>query len=92
MRTKAERDAEVAKLYELRAKIPQFSAYKTLPPEDQDDHHAAIDAQIAVINSEGTQEPAHQPDNVAAAVDDAQHWLQNDNAPAPSEDWKTLIP
>lgn len=83
MRSQEERDAEVAKLRDVKARIPQFNRF-------QDDHHAAIDAQIATIENSGQLDQQWPEEMIEVAVDEAVVWLESPTAPAPSDDWETL--
>jgi hypothetical protein len=83
---------EVKKLKEMKPHVLRQSIFG-------DDHHAAIDAQIEVIDEYMGQDDIEdrfsgEPENVYTAAMDAAIWLEGeeiDDFTTPSESWKELV-
>jgi hypothetical protein len=61
-----------------------------------DDHHAAINAQIQVLEDGLDEDAAYEEnmdneDNIREAAEAAARWSEGDEDNAPSEDWKSLV-
>jgi hypothetical protein len=92
MRTQKEIQGEIKKLEEMKPRVRRFSGFC-------DDHHAAIDAQLEVLNCEVEGEDfedqidsgnwtEHDRDNAQRALD----WMERTtDDPAPSEEWTELL-
>jgi hypothetical protein len=91
--------AEIAALVNMKPFVRRMSMFG-------DDHHAAIDAQIKVLQKRWEPDEAsdeysdeHEyPENVCTAAYDAAKWLAGqwetsdfDGATCPSESWKSLV-
>lgn len=94
--TGAEIEAEIKLLKELRPKVNQFNGF-------EDDNHAAIDAQIKVLEERMDEDDAEEEygdgnaaDNVRSAAMDACMWMigeyegDEEEGPNPSDAWKPL--
>ncbi|MEI8289551.1 MAG: hypothetical protein WCH99_08750 [Verrucomicrobiota bacterium] len=88
--TRKEIEVEIAALKEIKPKIKQFSYFG-------DDNHAAIDAQISVLELETSNEEIdekrdsgewsnHEADSAIHALE----WMDGDESEAPSVGWKPL--
>jgi hypothetical protein len=91
--------AEIAALKKLKPRLRKSSVFG-------DDHHAAVDAQIAVLEerlsdgkiydrfeSTGFTDIDHgegRGDNVLSAAIDAQQWRDGDKEDKPSSEWREL--
>jgi hypothetical protein len=94
MRDLKEIELEITTLKEMKPKVRRSSAFG-------DDHHAAIDAQIDVLQNNHSEdwiwgqadEPADSGyvDNVRDSALDAARWRSGDEDTKPSEGWKELV-
>ena len=97
--TSAQVKAEIARLIKMKPTVRRASIFG-------DDHHAAIDAQIQVLDKRWDPDEAADeysdehdyPENVCTAAYDAAKWLAGqwstvefDGAKYPSETWKSLV-
>lgn len=77
---------EVAKLQDLRTKVPPKTAFG-------DSNHAAIDAQIEVLNRDMSDNAIYRKweddERVVSNAQEARAWLDGDAAP-PSKEWEPL--
>ena len=83
--------AQITALREIKPKVLRRSAFG-------DDHHAAIDAQIRVLEKGMTENQAENyfdgdPDNIQDAVRDALAWVEGRYEAAADlvESWKELV-
>ncbi len=84
--------AEIAALTTMKPTVLRFSKF-------QDDHHAAIEAQIDVLTQRMTIEElaadfGESADNILDEATDAYDWmngLQADDMLKPSENWASLV-
>jgi hypothetical protein len=93
-KTKEQIEAEIAALKELKPKIRARSIFG-------DDHHAAIDAQLdvlekrlsenAVFDQFGTDEDLDRSQSVFDAAMDARNWMDGQDVETPSVSWKGLV-
>jgi hypothetical protein len=91
--TSADIAAEIARLKEMKPRIPQFTAF-------QDDNWAGLDAQVTVLQENLTltqiekrfgdaDEEADLPETLLRA-EEARAWLDGEGD-APSVDWESLL-
>lgn len=88
----ADIDAEIADLKAIKPKVRQFSMFG-------DNHHAAIDAQVEVLEKDPPEEEIHEnadsegwPDNIRDAAIEARHWLDGEfEYPHLVDAWKELV-
>lgn len=84
--------AEIAALTTMKPNVLRFSVFR-------DDHHAAIDAQIAVLTQRMDIETVEaeygeSAENIREEAVDAHDWmhgLQDDDMLKPSENWVSLV-
>lgn len=84
--------AEIAALTAMKPTVRQFSVF-------QDDHHAAIDAQIDVLTQRMDMDALEtefgdSADNIREEAIDAHDWLhglQSNDMLKPSENWLSLV-
>ena len=89
MRAKKQIDKEIAALKKMKPNVRRSSAFG-------DNHHAAIDAQIDVLERQLTEDQcwdefADDRDNVQEAAREAAMWLAGDTDELPSDSWKDLL-
>lgn len=90
-------DAEIATLKAMKPTVRERSGFG-------DDHHAAIDAQLDVLETRmstddiydhGDEEKVGEEevwaDNVRDAAIEARQWLDGESKNAPSKEWKPLV-
>lgn len=91
-KTRKQIDAEIAALKEIKPKVRHFTAFG-------DDNHAAIDAQIEVLENDLDEDDIDNMDgaefeteNEVSAARDAALWRDgNFEGGSPSEEWGTLV-
>jgi hypothetical protein len=88
-RSKEEVQKEIETLREMKPKVRQFSAFG-------DDHHAAIDAQIEVLQEGLDDCDVYErfEEDASNILDEAIHaleWMSGEKDEAPSVDWKDLV-
>lgn len=83
-RSADEIEAEITRLRELKPNVPHYTYFG-------DDNHAAIDAEIAVL--EGKANPFDYDDeHVSMSAQDAEAWRDGySDAEAPSAGWAVLV-
>ncbi len=87
-RSKEEIQKEIETLREMKPKVRQFSAFS-------DDHHAAIDAQIEVLEEDLDDDDVYErfEEDAQNILDEAIHaleWMNGENDEAPSVGWADL--
>lgn len=88
-RTPAEVAAEIAALKTIQPRIRRYTMF-------HDDNHAAVAAQIALLEAENPEEAIddysiEDDEHTYFAVSTALEWLLKDRDEAPSADWADLI-
>lgn len=91
MRSKAEIDAEIKTLIEMKPRVIHRSAFG-------DDHHRAIDVIVHVLTErmdqdeidENYSESNEDADPDRAAANEALEWMEGDADDPPSDDYKSL--
>lgn len=99
MKTQEQIDQEIAALKTLKPTVRRCNAFG-------DDHHAAIDAQIEVLEKKLSHDAVYdryeptgdddidgdegRSESIMTAASDAHRWMHDESDDAPSEDWGTL--
>lgn len=88
-RSKEEVQKEAETLREMKPKVRQFSAFG-------DDHHAAIDAQIEVLQEGLSDDDVYErfeedAQNIFDEAMQAFEWMSGENDVAPSVGWAELL-
>lgn len=89
-RTRKAIQAEIARLKEMKPNVLQFSAFG-------DDHHAAIDAQIEVLEGDMSEDECY--DSIKFSENEtileeclyAARWARGEEKNAPSANWVELV-
>ena len=81
--------AEIRKLREMKPRVRKYSVFG-------DNHHAAIDAQIDVLENRTTcdeiwDDCGDAAENVRDSMIEAANWLEDDSELLPSAGWVELI-
>jgi len=94
MKTTEEIKNEIEKLATMKPNVRHYSAFG-------DDHHAAIQAQIEVLENRmdnddvydtfGDEDSDDFRQNVLDQADYAARWMRDEEDAAPSEDWQGLV-
>lgn len=96
-KTQQQIDGEIAKLTEIKPKVLRRSHFG-------DDHHAAIDAQVDVMQRKLTNDSIYdryspdpdnedddRPQNVLDAAIEAREWMDGNRDEDLSDEWKELV-
>jgi len=87
MRNTEEITAEIKKLSTMKPTVRRFSGFG-------DDHHAAIEAQIEVLQSELSEDDIFanwDEQNVRDGAVEALFWMKGEEDTAPSTNWEDLV-
>lgn len=89
MRTNEEIQAEIDKLTTMKPNVRHYSAFN-------DDHHAAIDVQITVLEKrmdmgEVSDRYGDEEMNIWDAAQEAAEWMNGEGEIIPSEEWQSLV-
>lgn len=91
MRPKEEITAEIEALTTMKPTVLHHSKFG-------DDHHAAIDAQVQVLEDGLSEDDVYDEfpegdfaDNIRDSALDAARWAEGDSDDVPSEQWKDLV-